>query len=189
ILSLARGSWISLLVAAAILILFGWMRLSKSEKRNYFFSITGAGILVCVLLAPFSARIYERLTADDEGSALIRVPLMETAVRMIEDNALVGVGLNGYRANMDRYDETEIFVTKVFPNPVHNVFAHITAEIGIPGGIIFCLLICAALFECFKAMQSKDRLLFAIALGVFAGLVAFVISAMKEPGSLGSVRP
>lgn len=189
ILSLARGSWISLLVAVAILILFGWIRLSKSEKRNYFFSIGGAGILVCVLLTPFSARIYERLTADDEGSALIRVPLMETAVRMIEDNALVGVGLNGYRANMDRYDETEIFVTKVFPNPVHNVFAHITAEIGVPGGIIFCLLICAALFECFKAMQSKDRLLFAIALGVFAGLMAFVISAMKEPGSLGSVRP
>jgi O-antigen ligase len=120
---------------------------------------------------------------------LIRVPLMETAVRMIEDNTLVGVGLNNYRTAMPKYDETEIFVTKVFPNPVHNVFAHITAEIGVPGGIIFCLLILVVLFECFKAMQSQDRLLFAIALGVFAGIIAFVISAMKEPGSLGSARP
>lgn len=189
ILSLARGSWLSLLAAVAILISFGWMRLSKGEKKNYFISVSGAVLFVCVLLAPFSAKIYERLTGDDEGSALIRVPLMETAVNMIKDNALVGVGLNGYRANMGRYDETSILVSQVFPNPVHNVFAHITAEIGIPGGIIFGLLILVALFECFKAMQSQDRLLFAIALGTFAGLVAFVISAIKEPGSLGSTRP
>ncbi len=189
ILSLARGSWLSLLAAVGILIFFGWMRLSKNEKRTYFFSISGAILLVCVLLAPFSARIYDRLTGDDEGSALIRVPLMETAVRMIKDNALVGVGLNGYRANMGRYDETSILVSQIFPNPVHNVFAHITAEIGIPGGIIFCLLILVALFECFKAMQSQDRLLFAIALGTAAGLIAFVISGIKEPGSLGSTRP
>lgn len=189
ILSLARGSWISLLVAIGFLILFGWIRLSRSERYAYFFSVSGAVLLVCILLTPFSARIYERLTGDDEGSALIRVPLMETAVRMIEDNALVGVGLNNYRTAMPKYDETEIFVTKVFPNPVHNVFAHITAEIGVPGGIIFCLLILVVLFECFKAMQSQDRLLFAIALGVFAGIIAFVISAMKEPGSLGSARP
>ncbi len=189
ILSLARGSWISLVVGIAILVLFGWWRISKSERTNYFVSVGGAGLLVCVLLLPFSARIYERLTADDDGSALIRLPLMETAVRIIEDNALVGVGLNNYRTAMPKYDETSIFVTKVFPNPVHNVFAHITAEIGIPGGIIFCLLIIVALFECFKAMTNHDRLLFAVALGTAAGLLAFIISAIKEPGSLGSGRP
>ena len=189
ILSLARGSWFSLLAAVAILVLFGWYRLTQSERKNYFVSVGGAAILTCLLLTPFAGKIYERLTEDDQGSALIRVPLMETAVRMIEDNALVGVGLNGYRANMTKYDETGIFVSQVFPNPVHNVFAHITAEIGIPGGIIFCLLILAALFECFKTMTMRDRLLFALALGAFAGIIAFVISAVKEPGSLGSTRP
>ena len=189
ILSLARGSWISLLAAIAILVLFGWNRLLKSEKKTYFISVVSVIVLTCALLTPFSARIYERLTADDEGSAMIRVPLMETAWRIIEDNALVGVGLNGYRANMGKYDETKIFVTKVFPNPVHNIFAHITAEIGVPGGIIFCLLILVALFECFKAMSDRDRLLFAIALGTIAGISAFVISGIKEPGSLGSARP
>ncbi len=189
ILSLARGSWISLVAAIAVLVLFGWYRLSKSEQRSYFVSVGGAMVLVCVLLTPFSLRIYERLTGDDEGSALIRVPLMETALRMIEDNALVGVGLNNYRTIMPKYDETEIFVTKVFPNPVHNIFAHITAEVGIPGAIIFCLLILAMLFECFKLMSNHDRLLFAIALGSIAAIIAFVISGIKEPGSLGSVRP
>jgi len=189
ILSLARGSWISLLAALTLLVLFGWYRLSKAEKKTYFVSVGAVLIFACLLLTPFSTMIYERLTADDEGSALIRIPLMETAFRIIEDNPLVGVGLNGYRSNMTKYDETDIFVTQVFPNPVHNVFAHITAEIGIPGGIIFCLLILVILFECFKTKSMHDRLLFAVALGAAAGLIALVISAMKEPGSLGSVRP
>ncbi|MDQ4123382.1 MAG: O-antigen ligase family protein [Acidobacteriota bacterium] len=189
ILSLARGSWISLLVALMILVMFGWRRLSVNEKRRYFVSVFGVFIFASLLLAPFAGRIYERLTEDDQGSALIRVPLMETAARMIEDNPLVGVGLNGYRSNMTRYDETDIFVSQVFPNPVHNVFAHITAEIGIPGGIVFCLLILVSLIECLKTMTARDRLLFAVALGATAGMIAFVISAIKEPGSLGSVRP
>lgn len=189
ILSLARGSWISLLAALTLLVLFGWRRLSKTEKKTYFVSVGAVLIFACLFLMPFSTIIYERLTSDDEGSALIRIPLMETAVRVIEDNPLVGVGLNGYRSNMTRYDETDIFVSQVFPNPVHNVFAHITAEIGIPGGIIFCLLILAVLFECFKTINLHDRLLFALALGAAAGIIAYVISAMKEPGSLGSVRP
>jgi O-antigen ligase len=189
ILSLARGSWISLLAAIAIIVLFGWYRLSTAEKKTYLISVGGVLVLSCLLLSPFAERIYERLTADDDGSALIRVPLMETAARMIKDNPLVGVGLNEYRASMTKYDETDIFVSQAFPNPVHNVFAHITAEVGVPGGIIFCLLILAALFECLTAMTARDRLLFALGLGVAAGLIAFVISAMKEPGSLGSTRP
>lgn len=189
ILSLARGSWISLIAVMALLVSFGWYRLSKAERKTYFVSVGAVLIFACLLLTPFSTVIYERLTADDEGSALIRIPLMETAFRVIEDNPLVGVGLNGYRSNMTKYDETEIFVSQVFPNPVHNVFAHITAEIGIPGGIIFGLLILVVLFECFKSLSAHDRLLFAVALGAAAGIIAFVISAMKEPGSLGSVRP
>ncbi|HEX9960006.1 MAG TPA: O-antigen ligase family protein [Pyrinomonadaceae bacterium] len=189
ILSLARGSWISLVVAVFLIILFGWIKLSAAERKTYFASACGFVFLAALLLLPFSSKIYDRLTEDDQGSALIRVPLMENAARMIEDNLFVGVGLNGYRANMTRYDETGIFVSQVFPNPVHNVFAHVTSEIGVPGGIIFCLLILAALYECFKTMTTRDRLLFALALGATAGIIAFVISAMKEPGSLGSTRP
>ena len=189
ILSLARGSWISLIVSIVIPVIFGWFRLRLTERKTYVIYLGFACILACLFLAPFALRIYDRLNNDDQGSALIRVPLMETALRIIEDNPLVGVGLNGYRDNMTRYDETGIFVSQAFPNPVHNVFAHITAEIGIPGGIIFCLLILVALYECFKSLNASDALLCAIALGTGVGIIAFVISAMKEPGSLGSVRP
>ncbi|MFN0141347.1 MAG: O-antigen ligase family protein [Pyrinomonadaceae bacterium] len=188
-LSLARGSWIGVIVAVTLLIVFGWAGLSAAERRGHFVSAAGALILTGLLLMPFADRIYDRLTADDEGSAAVRMPLMETALRMIDDNALVGVGLNGYRSNMTRYDETSMFVSQVFPQPVHNVFAHVTVEVGIPGGIIFCLLIIAALIESLRSMSRGDRLMFALGLGVAISLAAFVISGIKEPASLGSARP
>ena len=189
ILSLARGSWMGLVIAMVLLLLLGWYKLSSRERSEYFISGFGAIVLGIAVLSPFAGRIYDRLTEDDQGSAQIRLPLMETALRMIDDNPIVGVGLNGYRTHMTRYDETGIFVSQVFPNPVHNIFAHITAEVGIPGGLIFCLLILISLFECFKSMGTSDRLLFALAIGLAVGMIAFVISGMKEPGSLGSVRP
>lgn len=189
ILSLARGSWIALSVGLAVPLIAADYWIPRNQRGSYIATASAGLVLSCVLLLPLAPRIYERLTADDEGSASIRIPLMETAIELIRENPIAGVGLNGYRSNMTKYDETGMFVSQAFPNPVHNVFAHVTAEVGIPGGIIFCLLIIAAIYECLLSLRSDDKLLTALAMGAGIGLVAFIISAMKEPGSLGSARP
>lgn len=189
ILSLARGSWIALVVGTGIIILFAWKNWEKAERKHYFAAIGGLILLSAMALAPFGGRIYERLTTDDGDSAAIRLPLMQVAWNIIETNPLVGIGLSGYRTAMYRYDDTKEHVTQVFPGTVHNSFAHITAEIGIPGGIFFGILLLIAVFECWITMSSRDKLLFALALGAFAGIIAYTISAIKEPGGLGSTRP
>jgi O-antigen ligase len=189
ILSLARGSWIGLAVGIAIPVVFGWYWVKPRLRMSYLATAAAATLLALAMLAPFAPKIYERLTGDDEGSAEIRIPLMQNAVRLINDNPVTGVGLNAYRSRMTKYDETGMFVSQVFPNPVHNVFAHVTAEVGIPGGILFCLLIAAAIYECVRSFAAGDKLIGAAALGIAVGLLAFAITAMKEPGSLGSARP
>lgn len=189
ILSLARGSWLGVVTTVGLLLFLGWYQISSHEKPQYLVAVFSTAILISILLIPFAGRIHTRLMQDDQGSAQVRVPLLETAVRMIDDNPVVGVGPTGYRSNMTKYDETAIFVSKEFPNPVHNIFAHITAEVGIPAGILFCLLILFSLYECCRTMTSGDRLLAALALGLGLGMIAFVISGVKEPGSLASVRP
>lgn len=190
ILSLARGSWFGSLAALGILLVGGFWNLTTAERKKYLLTSGAAIILAAIALAPLADRIYERLTADDEGSAAIRLPLLEVAGEIIEDNPLVGIGLNNYRATMTRYDKTGIFVSQVFPNPVHNVFAHVAAEAGIPGAILFCLLILTAAIINLRTMSGAgDYLRFALALAILAGLAAWVISAMKEPSSLGSARP
>jgi O-antigen ligase len=189
ILSLARGSWIALGVGTVFLLLAGFYKNPSHERPKYFVKVLLATCLAAVFLVPFYSRIYERLTGDDRGAAAIRLPLMENAFNMIEDNMVIGVGLNGYRTHMTRYDDTAIFVSQIFPNPVHNIFAHVTAEIGIVGGFLFCLLLVYGIYEGFRNTRSRDRLLAAVALGATVGLIAFVISGAKEPGSLGSGRP
>lgn len=189
ILSLARGSWLALIVSCGIIALIAWKNWERSERKRYFVSIGGLVLLCTLALAPFGGRIYERLTTDDGDSAAIRIPLMQVAWKIIEANPLVGVGLSGYRTEMYRYDNTKEHVTQIFPGTVHNSFAHITAEIGIPGGILFGILLLIGIFECWKTMASRDKMLFALALGAFAGMIAYIISAIKEPGGLGSTRP
>ena len=188
ILSLARGSWIALIAAIGILILCAWKNWEKSERKNYFVSVCGFVLLSAMVLTPFGSRIYDRLTTDDGESAAIRIPLMQVAWNIIEDNPLIGIGLNDYRNEMRRYDDTKEHITQIFPGPVHNSFAHITAEIGVPGGIFFGILFLIGIFECWQTMASRDKLLFALALGAFAAIIAYIVSAIKEPGSLGSVR-
>lgn len=189
ILSLARGSWLALIVGIGIIILCAWKNFEKHERNRYFAAVSGLILLSVMALAPFGGRIYERLTTDDGESAAIRFPLMQVASNIIEDNPLVGIGLSGYRTAMYRYDDTKEHVTQVFPGTVHNSFAHITAEIGIPGGILFGILLLIAIIECWITMSSRDKLLFALALGAFAAIAAYTISAIKEPGGLGSTRP
>lgn len=189
LLSLARGSWIALGVAAVIIFIAGVFKSPANKRSKYVSSVMAALIVGAIALAPFYGRVYDRLTGDDEGSAEIRLPMVENATRMIEDNLIFGVGLNGYRAYMTRYDETGIFVSQVFPNPVHNVFAHITAETGIVGGALFCLLIVFGVYEGIRNGASPNKLLAAASIGVAIGLIAFAISGLKEPGSLGSARP
>ncbi|HQU84714.1 MAG TPA: O-antigen ligase family protein [Pyrinomonadaceae bacterium] len=189
ILSLARGSWIALVAGTAIIIFCAWKNFETHERNKYFAAVGGLILLSAIALAPFGGRIYERLTTDDGESAAIRLPLMQVATNIIEANPLVGVGLSGYRTAMYRYDDTKEHVTQIFPGTVHNSFAHITAEIGIPGGIFFGILLLIAVFECWITMSSRDKLLFALALGAFAAIVAYTISAIKEPGGLGSTRP
>ncbi len=189
ILSLARGSWIGLVVAILFLTVCAGFHRPRLERQRYLMSAAAAALLVGLVLFPFSGTIYERLTGDDQGAAAIRMPLMENALLMIEDNAVSGVGLNGYRSTMTKYDETGMFVSTVFPNPVHNIFAHITAEIGVFGGAVFILLLGYGMVSALRSCGSTNRLLAALAIGTAIGLVAFVISGVKEPGSLGSTRP
>ncbi len=189
ILSLARGSWIALAVTIALILFCGWFRLPANGRRTYLASSAAILVLAAAVTLPFADRIYDRITEDDQGAAAVRIPLMQTASEMIEANPLLGVGLNSYRANMTRYDETSSFVSQDFYAPVHNIFAHVAAEIGIPGGILFCLLLILALVECVKTASHRDAFVAAVAIGTAIGLVAFTISALKEPGSLGSVRP
>jgi len=186
ILTFARGSWISFVLAMVLLAGLSYRATLQSDRARYLWRVTGVTALMIFLVLPFAPMIYTRLTEDDRGAAETRIPLMQIAFNMIKDNPLLGVGLSGYESEHRRYDDTKEKVLDDFDWPVHNIFLHFTAEAGIPSLIFFLLMTGIVIRQAWPVLQSPDQLGRALAAGLLAGLFAFMFTGLKELGSLGS---
>ncbi|MCI0393142.1 MAG: O-antigen ligase family protein [Acidobacteria bacterium] len=188
ILTYARGSWIALGVALLALIALLYRTLTIAERRRFTLRVAALALLTVLISLPFAGTIYIRLTEDDRGSAYSRVPLIQVAQAMIADNLWLGVGLSNYEAEMRRYDTTSELISDGFDWPVHNIFLHMTAEAGIPATLSFLALIIIALRRGWRALSSRDPFLRALAAGLIAGIIAYMLSGLKEPSSFGSPK-
>lgn len=186
VLTYARGSWVAFGLAAALLVAMSYRLLPLGERQRFKKQISILVLLGCTLCLPFLGPIVIRLTEDDNGSAYSRVPLSQVAQTMIEANPLLGVGLSNYEAEMRRYDHTPDRITEDFPWPVHNIFLHTAAEAGLPGLALFLFLIVVALQQGWQALGSTDRLVQACASGLICGVLAYLVTGLKELGSLGT---
>jgi putative inorganic carbon (HCO3(-)) transporter len=139
-------------------------------------------LLLCL---PFVQPIYVRLTEDDRGSAYARVSTVEVATAMVRDHPWLGLGLNSYYEEARRYDRTpDLISEELFA--VHNFYFHIAAETGLPGVLLFVLLHLLAAWQGWRARRGADPFLRALALGLLCGQAAFLLTGLKEPGTLGS---
>src|SRR5262245_34027435 len=188
IITYARGSWIALCVALLALIALLYRTLTIAERGRFTLRIAAAALLTVLISLPFAGTIYIRLTEDDRGSAYSRVPLIQVAQAMIADNLWLGVGLSNYEAEMRRYDTTSELISDGFDWPVHNIFLHMTAEAGIPATLSFLTLMIIALRRGWRALSSRDPFFRALAAGLIAGIIAYMLSGLKEPSSFGSPK-
>lgn len=186
LLTYARGSWLAFGLAFGVLLALSYSVLPVAERQRFGKQIATLMLLGFTLCLPFLGPIVIRLTEDDNGSAYSRVPLSQVAQTMIEANPLLGVGLSNYEAEMRRYDHTPDRITEDFPWPVHNIFLHTAAEAGLPGLALFLLLIALALHQGWQVLGSSDRLLQACAIGLLCGVLAYLVTGLKELGSLGT---
>jgi O-antigen ligase len=186
ILSFARGSWMAFGFSLPVFVFLIYRALPAAERRRYTKRMALGAALLALLCLPFAGSIYTRLTEDDRGAAYSRKPLMDVALAMIAGNPWLGVGLANYEAEMRPYDKTPYRITDEFPWPVHNIYLHIAAEAGIPGALGFLLLIAIALRRGWWAIRSRDPLLRALSVGLIIGALAFLLTGIKELGSIGS---
>lgn len=184
----SRGGWVAFGVAFILLILLMGSRRFGIAERGWRAKVVLLGVFLAVAATPLYGNVYTRLTEDDRGSAYARVLMMKVALRMIEDHPLFGVGLNNYERVMDEYDGPPERIHQAFPWPVHNIYLHTTAEVGLLGGGFFVLFALLALWQGLRAARADDLFLRAVALGLSMGLVAYLLVGMKELGSLGNGR-
>jgi putative inorganic carbon (hco3(-)) transporter len=189
LLTFSRGSWLAFLVALPLLAGVVLLGLPTERRGRMMMGLAGALLILVLCVLPFVPALSARVTGDDEGAAESRWSLMEVAMAMIQDHPLLGVGLSNYEAAMRRYDRTADFITEHFPYPVHNMYLHVAAEAGIPALLCLLTLVAIALFCGWRAWQHtqpEHTLARAMAGGLMIGLIAYLITALKEPSSFDS---
>jgi putative inorganic carbon (HCO3(-)) transporter len=185
ILTYARGGWAAFAFVVVLLTVFTWRALEPHEQRQWWPRLGGAAAILLLLCLPFAQPIYVRLTEDDRGSAYARVSTVEVATAMVRDHPWLGLGLNSYYEEARRYDRTpDLISEELFA--VHNFYFHIAAETGLPGVLLFVLLHLLAAWQGWRARRGSDPFLRALALGLLCGQAAFLLTGLKEPGTLGS---
>jgi O-antigen ligase len=120
---------------------------------------------------------YLHPTYADQLAKEARFIAWEAGWKMIMAHPMLGVGLRNFKAVMPDYQPKNVKVDSI----AHNTYVEVTAELGVPGLIIF-LGMWGVAFRMLGQVRRKTqtgrlRGLFPIALGLQAGMVAYLVNA------------
>lgn len=169
LMSFSRSAWAGLLGSGGVFIII--LLTKRMMKPKYFLTIGVALVVVVGMVIGFWDTILMRFDTGSTGK--YRWIMIDIAIDIIKDNFLVGVGLHNYN-----FHQIEIFR---FWNPVHNTYLRLAAETGIPGLMFFLIIIFMSLKESYSMLKCKDRQIFALALGCFCSLWAFLFTVNFGP--------
>ncbi len=173
LLTYTRGSWIAFAVGCVA-------GLSMVSAR-----LTGAFVAGSAVMLPLVPGALARITsvASLEGTASFRLRLWRVAGRAIEQNPVFGVGIGRF------YDA---FRSVVLSSPdlqvgylifgAHNSYFQVTAETGLPGGLMFVWMVVALCsmgwyYNARLPRRSPEALANA---ALTVGLVAFALNALTS---------
>jgi O-antigen ligase len=131
-----------------------------------------------LIMLPFSVRLFFRLTASDEGAGFARVHLAQLAWNMIQDHWITGVGINNFGLVIQDYLSPDLRGKWIYL--VHNKYLLVFAETGIVGLIFFLLILLEIAYLCVRCMQSDNRLIALVALGILSGLLCHSAHMMVD---------
>jgi len=186
VLTLSRASWLTFPVSAALLILLVY--------RDRLFSRTSLIVLGLLAIVGAVAALYagpliwERLTADDGGSAAQRGPLNAAALALFEQFPIFGVGLNNFGNQFAVLDRTGLSrLAGLFDRSnhvVHNLHILILTEVGVVGYAAFALVFGIGIARGFRAARRAPvgDPLAAIAAACAVGLIAHLLHGLVDPG-------
>lgn len=184
VLTLSRGSWIALAVAAPFTVLVGKRRRIISTRQ---LRLLAAGALVAlVTVGAAYPNAWKRLTYSDNHSAQSRWLMLQQAGAVIETNPIFGVGLSGYRVAALQHIPvsfgamSKAFTEKLEVGYVHNAYLLQWAERGIIGLALTLLLYFALLRRFFRERVWLEPTLEAVALGCVGGLVGQLVCNLFE---------
>ncbi|MBL8917996.1 MAG: O-antigen ligase family protein [Myxococcaceae bacterium] len=153
----------SLALLGALLVAVGLLSPRRRLALGLVALLITAAVATAVVVDSVRDRLASALTVEGGGH---RGELLASGVRAVESHPLVGVGLGQFRPS--KFPSAEM-PQHVFDNPgkTHNQLLSMAAEVGVPGAVLFCLLLASLAW---RAWKTPDGVLTLSALTLFVGL-------------------
>ncbi len=145
----SRAGYLSL---SALLLIFGWLKLSARFRKIALFVGCGLFLAGSILFSVFFTDSFGRVISEDD-----RLIFYDGAVNMIVDHPVFGVGNASFEDQYVRYRPMEYFFTKnVAPRSdhPHNHFLYMACSFGILG---LCAWLCLLLIPTGKVFMKLYR--------------------------------
>ena len=182
IFTISRGGWSGFIIGLSLFLVLKLI-LSKNKLLNVVKILALVSITV-IFIFSFREIIFNRIYGDDSGSAESRIPMMEIGYEVIKPNPILGVGINNYTVVMEKYDPTGL--TYLYKHPVHNIYLHLAAEIGIPGLIAFLWFIITLYVYALKYLKKSNEFFVNQTLGILMGITALLVHGFVNSATIAT---
>lgn len=195
LLGQSRSALIGVFVALALLIPFVVRRLHW-RVLTYAALLLAVGFQVWVSadFATSQAAIVETarnqrfrtlpLQTHDERNINVRLEIFGSALAIIRDHPLTGVGLSMFRDGQVRAEyPVPMMEDRILPH-AHNEPLQIGSDLGIPGMIVFLAIYAVAGYMLLQSWRRGDTQARAVSASIGAGLLAHAIYGMADAVTL-----
>ncbi len=183
--SYGRGPWLAFGGAMVLMMLYSITQRKLRPRTKIPIFIMAIAAVAFAL--QYSDTILDQFISEDrKSSSDIRKPLNHIALRMAQDNALLGVGLGCYRLVSLPYARLEYNPSLTIPlyqlsQIAHNSYLLMTCETGFAGTLFYLVFMFCALKMGRRALKLKSSLITNLSLGLMTGLVGFAVSILSGP--------
>lgn len=142
------------------------------------FAFSGFGILTLLIPSVFH-RVRDITNLAQNES---RIKLWKTALMMIKEHPLLGVGNGNYVSQYDTYiQKYRLDYNSYTHYPTHNSYLKVQSELGIVGIVSFLGIVITGLFRVKKLYSTtRDKFHNAFYMGVMASMVAFLFMNLSD---------
>ncbi len=169
VFSASRSAWLGLV--GALLFIFIFLNKTTQVSFKSFFLLLLVILIIALFIFVFEDIVMQRI--QTAGHQEHRRVMIAMALKFIAQNPVFGVGLWNYQFHS--------FGDFRYWHAVHNMFLRLGSELGIPGLLLFLIILFNSFKNCLIGLKFQDKFLNHLALAIMGGQLAFIIAAMFNP--------
>ncbi|HDQ45031.1 MAG TPA: O-antigen ligase domain-containing protein [bacterium] len=182
LVSLARGPWVAFGTSMAIMFILSMGQNKLKPRIRWTFSVFLA--LGGIFLLHYLSTIQAQFGDDRKDAFDVRFDQIRVSRRIIADRFLLGTGMGNY--HLVSYDyltstERQEWRARQYAYMVHNSYLYITAEMGVPGGILFILTLLKFFYIGLRGIRTNDLFSINLIVGIMTGLLGICVAFMAGP--------